>query len=475
MATQVSHDSAAPPPQARGSLLTATLFGGGLTGISFLAVNWPPWVEATITLAASVIFVLLWRMQFRGRLSFADPGIFFIAIICLYTAIPLLTFEYYDYSFGRYTDPRLYHIQLDQSLLADVWLCASLAMAGFGAAYLALRKPRMLRLDHVPRGAVGALWIGLFLAVAVNVIAYLGRGGGSYEDEYLFFRDMPVWVMQIVNILSITFQVAAYGLFAYYISQRRFLFAFVLLLGCLVFFIATSEARTMLLLLSGGFFILRDHLLKRFSPTILAVVAIVGLLTFLFLGFIREGNLAISDAAGRNEFVAVFVTALDIQQIYITGGAVDMNLNLLVGDLFRLVPQQLLSFDKIDPATWYVSNFYPYFAESGGGLAFGMVSEAVLSGGGFSALARGALLGTLVSFSFNFLTRKSSIWRLIIYVWLFINLYQCFRDTTFTLIGRFLFQFAPGLLLIYVLSQLLALRFARASPPTIGEDSASPA
>jgi len=461
-----------------GSLLTASLFGGGLTSLSLLAVGWAPWLQAVITLGAAIVFVGLWRLQFRGKLSYADPGIFFTLVICLYTAIPLLTFEYYDYTFGRYTDPRLYHIVLDQSLLADVWLCASLAMAGFGAAYLAFRKPRMPSLDEVPKGAVGALWVGLAMAIAINIIAWLGRGGsggtGDYTDEYLFFRTMPVYIVQIVNILSITFQAAAFGLFAYYMSRGRIRLAFALLALSLVFFLATTESRTMLVLLGGGYFILRDHLVKRFSPAVLAALAVFGLALFLALGFIREGTLAISDVAGRNEFIAVFVTALDIQQLYITGSTLDMNFSLLIGDLFRLVPQQLLGFEKIDPATWYVSNFYPLFAEAGGGLAFGMVSESVLSGGGFSALVRGGALGVVVSLAINFLSARPSIWRLIIYVWLFINLYQCFRDTTFTLVGRFAFQFAPGVLLILVLSHLLSLRFFGPGPRAVREDAAAP-
>ena len=482
MATSVSHDRMYPARPGGGSLLTAFLFGVGLTGISVLAIQWPPWLQAVITLAAAIVFLLLWRLQFRGRLSYADPGIFFILVICLYTAIPLLMFEYYDYTFGRFTDPRLYHIVLDATLIADVWLSANLAMAGFGAAYLAFRKPRMPTLDYVPRGAVGALWIGLALSIGVNIIAFLGRGGGSggggvnaYADEYLFFRTMPVYVIQIVNILLVTFQVAAFGLFAYYLRQKKFLIASGLLIACLAFFLVVTDARTMLVLLAGGFFILRDHLDKRLSPIVLGSAAVAGLFVFLFLGFIREGGMAITDAAGRNEFVAIFVTALDIQQLYITGSTLDMNYNLLLGDLFRLVPQQLLTFEKIDPATWYVANFYPHFAESGGGLAFGMVSEAALSGGGVSALLRGAALGTLISIAINYLTRVPSIWRLIIYAWLFINLYQCFRDTTFTLVGRFAFQFLPGILLVFVISQLLALRFAGPGPRAAGGDTASPA
>ena len=453
------------------SMFRAALYGGGLAGISLLAVNWSPWAQAAITLLATVVFIGLWRLQFRGRLSFADPGIFFVIVICIYTAIPMLTFEYFDYTFGPQSDPRLYHIVLDRSLLADVWLCSIMAQAGFGTAYLLLRKPRMVRLEAISKGAVGALWVGLAIAVMINIISFLGRGGGDYTDEYLFFRTLPVWMVQIINILSMMFQVSAFGLFAHYLAARRPLTAWTLLIFSLGFFAATTNARSMLVVIAGGFFILRDHLVKRFSPVTLAALAVAGLALFLALGFFREGELAISDIAGRNEFIAVFITALDVQQLYITGSTLDMNASLLVGDLMRLVPQQLLPFEKIDPASWYVGNFYPIYAEGGGGLAFGMVSESVLGGGKYVALIRGLALGGLIALAINFLSRRPSIWRLIVYVWLFINIYQCFRDTTFSLLGRFAFQFAPGLLLVLLLSQLLALRFFAPGPRVARENA----
>lgn len=471
MTTKVSLDSAATAqPAGGGLLLNAFLFGAGLTVISLLAVDWPPWVQALITLGATGTFVFLWRRQFQGRLSYADPALFFVAVICVYTVIPMLTFEWFDYTFGRQSDARLRTMSLDRSLVADVWLCASLAMAGFGAAYLCLRKPRMMRLELVPRGAVGALWVGLAIATVINVIAFLGRGdGGDYLDEYLFFRSLPVWLVQVINILSIMFQVSAFGLFAHYIAARRLVVAWGLLVVSLGFFLVTSDSRANLVVVAGGFFVLRDHLLKRFPPVTLGLMAVAGLSLFLGLGLLRDQTGVLADAAGRNEFISAFVTALDVQQLYITGSTLDMNMNLLVGDLLRLVPQQFLGFEKIDPATWYVANFYPHVAESGGGMAFGMVSEAVLSGGGFSALFRGLALGGILAVTINFLSRGASIWRMIIYVWLFINFYQSFRDTTFTLIGRFVFQFAPGLLLVILLAQLLSLRFFAPGPRALRE------
>ena len=445
-------------------VIPALLYGIGVTAASYAVASSSALVLASTTLISAALFVAVWRMQFQARLSYADPGIFFTFVICLYTAIPLLAFEYYDYNFGAEGDNRLNHIVLDEKLISDVWLCANLAIAGFGAAYLLIRQPRMPQLPALRQGVLSALWIGLALSTAVMILTYLGRGGGSgtYGDEYLFVRGLPTFVIQLLNILSTMFHVCAFGLFAAYLTRGRTSIAVALLLVSLLFFLFVSDARANLVVLTGGFLVARDHFVKRFSPPVLIAGAVFGIMLFLLLGLIREGAFAISDAAGRSEFMAVFVTALDMQQLYITGSTLDMNVNLLVSDLFRLVPQQLLTFEKVDPAGWYVVTFYGSYAEAGGGLAFGMMAESVLGGGGLTALFRGLALGALVALALNLLARRHSIWRVIIYIWLFISLYQCFRDTTFTLMGRFVFQFGPALLVVFLLSHLLSARVSDA-------------
>jgi hypothetical protein len=440
-------------------LVFALAYVGGVGGVSLLLSSAPAWLLALFTLFALASFVAVWRLQFGGRLSYVDPCLLFLFVITVYTVIPLLTFEYFQFS--SIGDSRLNHIILDDALIYEVWLCANLAMAGFGGAYLALRDARMPRLE-IPQGPLSALWTGLWVSAGVGLAIFVSRERGTYADEYLFLAGLPTIVIQALNIVSAMFYLCAWGLFAYYLTSGRRLFAVGLLAMTLAYFLVISEARSGLVLIVLGFFVIWDHFVRRFSAVTIAALAITGLTIFLVLGLLRGGGyFDINDAAGRSEFMAVFVTALDVQQLHIAGSTLDLNVSMLVSDLFRLIPQQLLDYEKIDPATWYVSNFYPHYAEGGGGLAFGMLSEAILGGGGFNAFLRGLTLGAIVTLAFNFLTRRQSIWHLLIYVWLFVTLYQCFRDTTFTLGGRFLFQSGPALLLVGIMAQLVKARVAQ--------------
>jgi hypothetical protein len=425
-------------------------------------------VMAAITVVSYLLFVILWRSQFRPWLSYVDAGLVFPLVIVLYTAFPLISFNSFSFNFGAAGDNRLNSIVLTDDLISTVWLCSNLAMAGFGGAYLMFRRSRMPLLPRNCTYAIPALWTGLMVSGVVSIVLFLMRGRGGYLDEYAFINQLPTSVVQLVNISSALFMASILGLGAIYVRDRLYL-AIAVAGGAAVFFLATSQARSSLMLDLFGILAAFDMFRRRLSPPVLAAGAGVLLTAFLALGFVRESGEIFTDVAGRNEFIAVFVTAIDIRQLYITGSTLDMNANLLLSDFLRLIPQQLLSFEKVDPASWYVETFYPQYAQAGGGLAFGMVSESILGGGPLAALLRGLALGTAVSATINFLTARATLWRAIIYLWLLVTLYQSFRDTTFTLGGRFLFQFGPALLVLMILTHLLPRRQAgaNANPETI--------
>lgn len=403
------------------------------------------------------LFILAWRAVFNRRLSYVDPGIVFLTVVAIYSILPLLTTEAMNFNFGALQDARLARIALDDGIISTTIANANAIMTGFGTAYLLVRAPRIPSLGPTPPHSIAALWVMFGLAVLVQTGLYLAGGGGgdSYGDEYLLIQSLPIVVIQILNVLTNLFYVALFGLMVYYFRTRRIVIVAGLILLSFGLFLVVTGARTPLVLTAFAAIVCWDHLYRRIPPLLIATLFVFVVATFLALGTIRAGASSLSAAFAQSEFMAVFVTALDIRQIYLAGSSLDMGTTLLLGDLLRLVPQQVLPFEKIDPASWYVTTFYPEYAAQGGGFAFGMLAEAALSGGSVPALIRGLVLGTVLSGALNLLTKRSSIWSYIIYVWLVISVYQSFRDTTFTLFGRFFFQLAPAVLLCAIVAALL--------------------
>jgi hypothetical protein len=185
------------------------------------------------------------------------------------------------------------------------------------------------------------------------------------------------------------------------------------------------------------------------------LVLFLTLALFSILGVLRGGD-QFAAIASRSEFMAVFTTGLDLANRFETGDISSAVVaNLLTADLQRLVPQPLLPFQKFDPAVWYVRTFYPFVDEQGGGYAFGMVAESVLTGGAPSAIFRGVALGAALGLVNNWLVRRPGLFRAVVYMWLMAFIYLAYRDTTFTLAGRFLYQLAPSLIMVWALRWVL--------------------
>lgn len=411
---------------------------------------------ALIVLMNFVFFVMAWRAAYGGRISYLDPGIIFATVVMVYLVVPLLTTAALNYNFGLAQDGRLSAIALTDDLFSTTVANANFILAGFGAGYILVRAPRMPALRTTSPETPAALWIMLGVAAAVQAgLAFAGRGGDNYGDEYLLVQSLPVAVIQLLNVISNVLYVALFGLIAEYTRRGRFSIVAMLVAGGLAFFILTTGARTPLVLILLAGIVCWDHLHKRIKPLTIGILFTLMILGFLALGAMRGGSDSVATAFSQSEFMAVFVTALDIRQVHLTNSSLDMNATLLIGDLLRLVPQQLLPFEKVDPASWYVSTFYPTYAAQGGGFAFGMLAETALTGGGGWAVVRGLALGGTLGGALNLLTRRDSIWPYIIYLWLITSIYQSFRDTTFTLIGRFMFQLGPALLLCAAVVLLL--------------------
>jgi hypothetical protein len=161
----------------------------------------------------------------------------------------------------------------------------------------------------------------------------------------------------------------------------------------------------------------------------------------------------------NGEFASLFFNGLDMDQQADSLVRDGMLPNLYSVDIARLLPQQVLPFEKVDPAKWYTTTLYPEYAEKGGGLAFGAIAEAAAGFGPPEALVRGMLLGVLFVLVQAAASRPRfrSLIGLVAYVWLVVFCYQSLRDTSFSLVGRFVYNALPALLIVGLVQ--LALYF----------------
>jgi len=429
---------------------------------------------ACLIAALPLLTVGVMRIRNVGAISPVELGIMFASIAAAYGLIPLIGYMLTDFSFDLSLDSRLESLTSTVDDVTGIAFLYAAFLLGFSCCY-GLLRPRHRGFE--PGDVEISDWrmpaILVLLAIFVTAIpALLKRALGveasqDYLGTYLELENQPLWIRQLLGLAiasGTTLVTAAIASVVVYKRQLVPLVAGVLAIG-VVLSLAMGGSRTLAMsaLLSG---IVVYSLAVRpisMSKAMLAALVILG----VFVGgqYLRDflSNEDVGGLAGflvNGEFASIFVNGLDMmqQREWLRGSSVLPN--FYVVDFARLIPQQLLPFEKVDPSRWYVVTFYPGYAETGGGLAFGAIAESAVGFGTSEALVRGGLLGAVFAYVHGALTVPSrrSFVSLVAYVWLVVFCYQGVRDTTFSLVARFVFNALPALLVVVLIDRLLRYR-----------------
>lgn len=124
---------------------------------------------------------------------------------------------------------------------------------------------------------------------------------------------------------------------------------------------------------------------------------------------------------------------------------------LYVSDFVALVPSQLLPFEKTDPSTWYIKLMG--VEGTGMGFAFGVVPAASIGWDWLELLVKGAVFGYILTrIQSWYCSRSRSFWVTVLFVYLMVVSYNCFRASWLYFIPMVGLRFMPFYLLIRSLS-----------------------
>jgi len=417
-------------------------------------------------------FVVIWvyRRAARrdGQAPVDDVGFFWLGILALYATLPPL---FWLLQGGSY-DPLAGRLFQLQPTVNEIIYLLNIALAytlGFTAVYGVLLKHVGRPIMEAQVRISGAKMIGAGVIVAAGslVLAMIGWMGlipvaKSYGDSYRVIAELPLGLRQIIRMVggfsSVATLVFITALFQRWPRYRWLLIAYLLLI------VATinpggSRAGVATDLLA---IVIAWHILVRPIPTgKLLAGGVFGLIVFQFLGICRGvgGVPSIEDfmrtGISISEFESLWTNAVDLLRIKQSGG-LDVSFTTRFGELFSFVPSQLLWFSKSSLADWYLDTFYPVYKAAGGGLAFGVISQAVIGSGIFEAAIRGAILGALAGWIMKWVRTPSNIWwKLPVHLYMLVWIYQCVRDTTFSLLGGIVQTVLPAMVVIAIIAGLV--------------------
>ncbi|WP_370262361.1 hypothetical protein [Limnobacter sp.] len=292
----------------------------------------------------------------------------------------------------------------------------------------------------------------------------------DYISSYTVLRGAPVLVQQIhgvLNQLQFSSLVAAVVVVIAAKPYRHSWVAFFLALN-MIHASLSGGSRTVAFLAFLSYVVASSIFVRGFTLRRAVTYVFPALILFMIAGMLRDQN----DDAGllylfqTGEFTALFINTIDLKERFAAGWGEEVRFAIYLVDVLRLIPSQLIGGTKLDPAQWYSQTFYPEYSDAGGGFAFGVLSESAVGFGVPEAAIRGLILGILFRYLRNYLMGDgATIAKIFTYVWLTAVCYQCYRDTTFSVAVRALYQVLPVILVM----RLFRSRDSR--PPSVRNSS----
>jgi oligosaccharide repeat unit polymerase len=438
----------------------------------------------TATLVSTLGFLLLLARRRRGDVVWFELGLVYVGVVTVYAVYPLVGFLILGQKYTTYSDLRLQQIAPDAALMGRVgWLYVAHLLA-FVVCYIGGRGrlPLGVARPQSPSVSVGVAALAFYLAIwgfSIVLGWFYDTAAESYIESYLVARRLPLFVAQVAGHLNgaqyplaITLLVL---LFSRYPRTRPILLAWLAVTG-----IVTAMRlgnRTEFALFAFAIAITYHSLVRRISVRFMTVGAVAGLTGFIAFGIVRSGAAGVSGQpwyvmpfSMSSEFEVLFANAVHLDWVLASGVDLRLPAFFYLQDLTALLPQQVAPYTKFDPSSWYVTTFFPEYAAAGGGLAFGVIPESLLTGGWVSAAGRGAMLGLLFAAVHRLYVRRADrFWVFVFYVWVTTLSYQAFRASTLYLLVPFVYRFVVMMLAVKVTAAMLDLatrapRGARTAP-----------
>jgi hypothetical protein len=420
-------------------------------------------------LAAAWIFGIFSSFLYLhdGHNLIFHAGVFAAGSALIYIALPAVFFALSGFEWSETSDSRLILLRANVDDVADYVWRGALYLSGFCVTYIVviwnLRKAASAIV--IPVTATDAAICALIVAAcfyyqtAINV----AFGVSLSENDAAFPADginpnLPLMIAQITyNIMAVqriaklALIVALVGLWKN--KWAKFALA-VFLLSELFLTVALFGPRTYFTILILATVLSFHKMVRPISVPVLAAGGILFLSLLLAYGYLRDYSGYDRDLSTGNEFQVLMGTDLHMREMVANGLKIPPQ--VLWSELLMLIPQQLLSIEKIDPSIWYLLE--SGYSETGSGYMFGVQSQAETGWGNPELFVRGVLLALVLGFIYRQYVRRPPSFPLTVsYIWLLTAIYYSYRAATFYWVTFVAFRLLVFIGMFLVIRHLLSI------------------
>lgn len=426
--------------------------------------------------ALACIIMVLWLWMYLTekdkKIPFFDAGIFCALATLIYTIYPLINFWISGLQFSFLDDYRLQSYNITPTELGIFHLRHVLYLFSFVLFYSTFRgrgnilTGNVINPNHTKRKIILFYFLLLtFYFFSLQLLTGVNYNA-SYESEIssanlASYGNLPLIIRQISGKLSAILFIFKLALLFIVVSRcrekkwRNILLIWIIYEVLNTFILKGSRTGLVLFILAAT--LLYHRMIRPFSMKFLMVSGTFLFIFFLFLGLYRSyinfstlqsdfsqtNNRIIS---GNNEFQALLGTAYDVSQIKASGAKLPWYLS--INDIISILPpQQLMPFEKVPAAEWYLEKLG--LSGSGQGFMWGVISQSIVGFDWVELFLRGALLGFILARLHRwYIKHQSGFLETVLYIYLCIKVYYTFRDTTFSILANLVWEVLPFYLLL---------------------------
>jgi len=441
-------------------------------------------------LACVIIMLWLWFTLWDRdqRIPFFDVGMLCALATLVYTVYPLVNYWVGGFQFGILSDGRLSTHDPDPLRIGYFHLRHVLYMFSFVFFYLMFRGRGTIEVGNVsPPGRSTRQVIVIFFLTLTGYFFLLQLTTGinfnasyesdAFESKLAAIANAPLLLLQISGKLAgilFVFKLALLYIVVSRCRQKKWLIILLVwIIAEIVQAILLKGARTGLVLFMMATALFYHRMIKPLSMKSLITLGAILFLFFNLLGLYRSYmdisslhlDLSQADASilsSNNEFQSMLGTAYDVLQRKADGAHLPWY--LYINDFINILPpQQLMPFEKVDAPEWYLREIG--VSETGQGYMWGVITQSVAGLDWLELALRGAILGYILARIHRwYLKHQSGFLETLFYVYLCLNIYYTFRNTTGSILGFIVWEIIP----VYIILQLGATILRRSKSDTHG-------
>ena len=443
-----------------------------LIGIAIAISPSNQWLKLLAPLIAllGILMLFLWRLlREDGRAPIADIGSFYVLAIFAYGAIPLLFHLLSGMQLTVLSHSRLLLLDPPPIEYALVGWLHVLFMATFVLTYISIRKAnpfleiKALSITKNTLKILLLMWLifeGYFLYLKVFVgINFSAAYDNSLYESAASYAQLSTTQQQFVAHPMGMLSAIKIGLIIWLTSKWKSRTHRWTLIAVLIYilwgYLLAPGGRFAIISIFLAVILTYHHLVQAISFRKMIFYGLLFVFTFFVANMYRgqdTGNSylafdAIKEASGGGS--GLFSFANEFQISY--GSIIELKHNIqnsVLGiipwqvyfhDVFLLVPNQLLPFEKIDPVLWYVrvtinSDYFNY----------GVIARSIIGFGWVEVIFYGLIMGSIMATIHNWcMQHYGSFWHTFLYIWIAIVVYQSFRNVAMHVAPLFLFQWLP--------------------------------